>query len=96
MFFCKVEREREREREERERERAKWVAIRNPESISISEWTGITIHDTAAFVPVCDISVKVYLVTLIGNLCLLKSNVAYDVIIEVAHDVINYVTKYSF
>ena len=36
------------------------------------------------------------LVTLIGNQRLAKSNVAYDVIIEVAHDVINYVTKYIF
>ena len=34
------------------------------------------------------------LVTFIGNQRLAKSNVAYDVIIAVAHDVINYVTKY--
>ena len=34
------------------------------------------------------------LVTLIGNQRLAKSNVAYDVIIAVAHDVINYISKY--
>ena len=34
------------------------------------------------------------LVTLIGNQRLAKSNVTYDVNVTVAHDVINYVTKY--
>ena len=34
------------------------------------------------------------LVTLIGNQRLANSNVAYDVIIAFAHDVINYVAKY--